>query len=90
MKEQPTLTTRCLLLRLFKLSDAPDVQILAGPRAISYTTLEIPYPYEEAMAERSQASDSPNEHKKLRKRRSIHAVHHPDGCAAAGDSGTAF
>lgn len=51
MKEQPELKTERLLLRPFRLSDAPDVRRLAGEREIADTTLNIPHPYEEGMAE---------------------------------------
>jgi RimJ/RimL family protein N-acetyltransferase len=44
--------TERLLLRPFALSDAPDVQRLAGDRAIAETTTAIPHPYEEGNAER--------------------------------------
>lgn len=40
-----------LRLRRFELSDAPDVQRLAGNRAIADTTLNVPHPYEDGMAE---------------------------------------
>jgi RimJ/RimL family protein N-acetyltransferase len=51
MKQRPTLETERLLLRPFELSDAKDVQRLAGDRAIADTTLNIPHPYEDGMAE---------------------------------------
>ena len=51
MGQRPSLTTRRLLLRPFSLSDAKDVQLLAGDKAIADTTLRIPYPYEDGMAE---------------------------------------
>ena len=51
MSHQPTLATERLLLRPFNLTDAPEVQRLAGDRAIADTTLNIPHPYEAGMAE---------------------------------------
>jgi len=51
MGEQPELRTGRLLLRPFALTDAPIVQQLAGDKEIASTTLTIPYPYEDGMAE---------------------------------------
>lgn len=51
MDEQPTLQTDRLVLRPMTLSDGPDVQRLAGDPAIADTTLRIPHPYEDGMAE---------------------------------------
>lgn len=51
MTEQPTLSTKRLLLRPFSLADAPDVFRLAGDWDIASTTLNIPHPYEPGMAE---------------------------------------
>src|SRR5262249_39250058 len=48
---QPSLTTQRLLLRPLHPDDAADVQRLAGHRAIADTTLSIPHPYLDGMAE---------------------------------------
>jgi ribosomal-protein-alanine N-acetyltransferase len=49
--KKPILETNRLLLRPFSLIDSPDVQKLAGDKAIAATTLNIPHPYEDGMAE---------------------------------------
>lgn len=52
MSTQPTLQTSRLTLRPFVLADAPMVRELAGAREIAETTLLIPHPYPEGVAER--------------------------------------
>lgn len=51
MNQMPKLETDRLILRPFTLEDAADIQRLAGDRAIAETTLSIPHPYEDGMAE---------------------------------------
>ena len=51
MKPFPVLTTDRLRLRAFELADAAQVTELAGHHAIADTTLTIPHPYEDGMAE---------------------------------------
>ena len=51
MKERPTIETTRLILRPFTLADTPEVQRLAGDRDVASTTLHVPHPYEDGMAE---------------------------------------
>jgi [ribosomal protein S5]-alanine N-acetyltransferase len=51
MIPQPTLRTGRLALRPFELTDAAVVQRLAGDREIADTTLTVPHPYRDGMAE---------------------------------------
>lgn len=53
------LETERLVLRPFTLADAGDVQRLAGNKAIADTTLNIPHPYEDGMAEAWIATHQP-------------------------------
>lgn len=55
----PTLETARLLLRAFRLSDAADVQRLAGDYAIADTTLNVPHPYPDGTAEQWIATHQP-------------------------------
>jgi len=47
----PTLKTDRLILRPFDLTDAPVVQTLAGASEVAATTLNMPHPYHEGLAE---------------------------------------
>jgi ribosomal-protein-alanine N-acetyltransferase len=63
MNKIPTLTTPRLILRPFRLTDARDVQQLAGDYDIAATTIAIPHPYENGMAEdwiKTHSSDFEN------------------------------
>ena len=56
---RPRLETARLVLRAFAASDAGDVQRLAGAREVADTTLNIPHPYEDGMAEAWIATHAP-------------------------------
>ena len=49
--EQPTTSSDRLILRPFTLADAPDIHRMVADRDIASTTLLIPHPYEDGMAE---------------------------------------
>ena len=48
----PVLKTSRLMLRAFEMTDAPEVQKLAGHRSIAEMTMTIPHPYEDGCAEK--------------------------------------
>jgi RimJ/RimL family protein N-acetyltransferase len=52
MASQPTIFSERIQLRPFEPSDADDVSKLAGDRAIADTTIRIPHPYGEGVAEK--------------------------------------
>jgi RimJ/RimL family protein N-acetyltransferase len=51
LTEHPILETGRLILRPFTPVDTPEVQRLAGDRDVASTTMHIPHPYEDSMAE---------------------------------------
>lgn len=51
MNQFPKLTTQRLLLRELTLDAAAAIQRLAGDREVVATTLNIPHPYENGVAE---------------------------------------
>lgn len=51
MVQLPNIETERLMLRPFNLNDAKEVQRLAGDVEIAKTTLNIPHPYEDGIAE---------------------------------------
>ena len=57
---QPSLETERLFLRPFTLADAPAVQSLAGAVEVASTTLTVPHPYEDGMAETWILTHAPN------------------------------
>jgi ribosomal-protein-alanine N-acetyltransferase len=56
---QPTLQTERLVLRPFEIADAPTVRGLASAFAIADTTLAIPHPYPDGVAEQWIATHEP-------------------------------
>jgi RimJ/RimL family protein N-acetyltransferase len=59
MHPQPELVTARLRLRPFRRADAPDVQRLAGTEAVASSTLSIPHPYPDGLAETWIAGHAP-------------------------------
>jgi ribosomal-protein-alanine N-acetyltransferase len=60
LQHPPTLATERLILRPFAFVDAEDVRELAGAPEVYATTLNIPHPYEEGMAEKWIAGHASN------------------------------
>ena len=52
LKEHPIIETKRLILRPYKLDDAPALKCLIGDRDITETAINIPHPYEDGMAEK--------------------------------------
>lgn len=59
MAKQPNIKTERLILRPFELNDASTVQQLVGDPTIADTTLNIPHPYQDGMAEGWIAAHQP-------------------------------
>jgi len=59
VERRATLVTPRLVLRPMTLEDAPHVQRLAGAREVASTTLNIPHPYEDGVAEKWIAKQAP-------------------------------
>jgi ribosomal-protein-alanine N-acetyltransferase len=51
MKQQPTIVTERLILRPYRREDAAELQRLIGERDVVSTLTDVPYPYEDGMAE---------------------------------------
>jgi RimJ/RimL family protein N-acetyltransferase len=60
VKPIPTIETERLKLRPFDPDDAAEVQRLAGDRLIADTTLRIPHPYQDGMAQEWISTHQPN------------------------------
>jgi RimJ/RimL family protein N-acetyltransferase len=84
MRQQLIIETEQLVLRPFTASDAGRVQELAGDKDIASTTLNIPHPYEDGMAEEWLATHQD----RFRKGESaIFAITHRDSAELIGAIG---
>jgi len=81
---RPTLLTERLFLRPFLISDAPRVQLLAGDEKIAATTLNLPHPYPDGLAEKWIGA---HEEDFIQKKSVILAVCLNDGDKLIGASG---
>jgi ribosomal-protein-alanine N-acetyltransferase len=50
-QQQPTIKTERLILRPYRMEDAAELQRLIGERDVVATMTNVPYPYEDGMAE---------------------------------------
>ena len=56
IKNKPNIKMERLLLRPFELSDRPQVKALVGDKAIADTILNMPYSYEDGIAEEGRST----------------------------------
>lgn len=84
MTGQPILVTDRLLLRPFASADAPEVQHLAGEYEVASSSLAIPYPYPDGVAEAWIATHKPGFEKGMH---AVYAVTFPGNGALVGAAG---
>jgi RimJ/RimL family protein N-acetyltransferase len=79
---QPDIETERLILKPFVLADGPQVKKLAGNWDVSKTTLNIPFPYEDGMAEQWISTHSENW---LKRKSAAFAIKHKKSHELIGD-----